>query len=325
MFGNKSSRQKIFHRALSRETGRPKKVPSRREEMRTKIPYGVLSLWFIFLATVGYIFFLSPLLTITEVSIIGADRSPQTRLFDTVEIILREKYGKIFAKNNFLFFPSKEVQEVLQQQYPLLSTVDITQKFPDQITIQVTEKPYLLLWCSNGPCYQLDTKNRPYSNERLLYTLYEPWRLMIIDTSALPVVSGVPFDVAQEYLHSFASYYTLFPKVISLSLKSQAFTPSKFSRELRVVTEAGFDVLLSLDIPPEDTLSALRAFLDRRNEDVARTKQPLALVDLRVPGRIFFSEARSSDDAGLLIQEEVGVSEEKDQKESNREKRSGTR
>lgn len=316
MFGAKSPREKIFHRALSRETSRPKKVPSRGEEMRTKIPYGVLLLWSIFFVTVGYTFCLSPLLTITEVSIIGASRVPQTRLLDTVETILRQKYGKIFAKNNFLFFPRKEIQEVLLQQYPLLSTVEITRKFPDQITIQVTEKPYLLLWCSNGPCYQLDAKNRPYSSERLLYTLYEPWRLMVIDTSALPVTSEASFDIAQEYLHSFASYYSIFPKAISLSLKPQAFTPSKFSRELRVATEAGFDVLLSLDIPPEDSLSALRAFLDRRNEDVLVTNKPLVLIDLRVPGRLFFSEVRS-DDTELLIQEAVGVSEEKDQKESN--------
>lgn len=316
MFGTKSPREKIFHRALSREAGRLKRVPSRGKEMQTKIPYGVLSLWSIFFVTVGHIFFLSPLLTITEVSIIGADRVPQPRLFDTVETVLQEKYGRVFAKNNFLFFPRKEVQEVLLQQYPLLSTVDIARKFPDQITIRVTEKPYLLLWCSNGPCYQLDSKNYPYSSERLLYALYEPWRLMVIDTSALPVTSEAPFDTAQEYLHSFASYYSLFPKVISLSLKSQAFTPSKFSRELRVATEAGFDVLLSLDIPPEDTLSALKAFLDRRNKDVVGTKNPLALVDLRVPGRIFFSEVRS-DDTESLIQETVEVPEEKDQKEGH--------
>lgn len=304
IFQRGSTRDKIFRQALSRESHRSKKVLPRDEESASVFPYGIFSLWIFFFGTVAYVACFSPVLMVTEVTITGSDRVSEQRMRDTVETIVGQAYWNIFSKRNYFFVPKGELRETLIESYPLLSSVTIETIFPRRIQITVVEHPFLLLWCSGGPCYQLDDKDRAVVNDRFFYTVYDPWRLLVTDTSALPVTAGELLPV-RKYTELFTSLYQMFPDSVGVMLLPEAFTPSRYAEELRIRTSDGWQLFVSLEIPPKEIATSVKAFLERRKASqlAGSFSLPLATIDMRVPGKLFFSELK--DDMESPLQEEL--------------------
>lgn len=286
LFRKTSRRDKLFREALTRE-GRSAKQVDRLEHFRSHFPWGTLSLWTLFAGVLIYVLYFSPWLMLTQVSIQGAERVPLSRLEDTVETFLHERRFGWWSQRNFFALPESTLEQLLREQYPLLASAEIEKIFPSRLEVRVEERGHLLLWCSGGPCYMIDQDGLALTNERLLYTLYEPWRLSIIDTSALSIQVGQSLEIG-EYLRAFEEFFERSEASLGTKVKPEASTASKFSRELRLQTEAGWTLLINVDVPVEDTLVALKTFLDHRSTTQTEAS-PLVTVDVRVPGRIFFT------------------------------------
>lgn len=323
IFRKTSPRDALFRQALSRDSQRSKKNITRGEETSPAFPYGILSLWAVFFATGIYLLCFSPVMMITEVVVSGADHTSQQRIQDTVETVLLQKHWNIFSKQNYFFIPQGEIRTVLFENYPLLESVRIEKVFPRRIEIAVGEASRLLLWCSGGPCYELDTEDHASINERFFYTAYDTRRLLVVDTSALPVVVGEVLPV-RRYIDFFSTLYELFPQSTNLSLEPDAYTPSRYSEELRMRTSDGWQFLTSLEVSPEETVHLVNAFLERRKGTRGGNALPLMTVDMRVPGKIFFSVLKNNQEE-LLLEEEAALTDkdtEKTKQETSAKKKS---
>lgn len=317
MFRSQPRRDQLFRQALGRDGRSTKKSIDRNERFRVGFPYGLVFLWAVFAIVVGYALGISPLLDVREVSISGSARVPEIQLLDAVETILAEKRFRIFSQRNYFFLPETTISETLLADYPLLRSVTVNRKFPDRLEVVVSERPSLLLWCSGGPCYAADAAGQAFSNERFLQRAYDPWRLTVTDTSALSVTTGAPLAGA-VYLDAMALFSQLLPEQLSLTLRPEASTPSHFSRELRLVTGDGWVLLVSVDIPPKDTVALLQVFLDERSRGKAKDI-PLSSIDMRVSGRIFFTEQRA--DTGVVSPVQEATPPEENVKEKAKKKK----
>ncbi len=282
------SHDRLFRQALARRAGGDKKGIDRSVGFRARSPYPLFFLWGIFVGVAAYLFLASPLLEITEISASGEERLSGMRIEHTVEAALSGKTLGLFSRRNYLFLPTRDIEAALRDAYPLIKSVSVRPVFPRRLEINVTERPTLLLWCSGGPCYLLDEEGRAFANDRALFEMYATERRVIVDTSALPVHVGEPFE-GIEYLRHFEALFDSMPARLNLRLRQEASTASHFSRELRLVTDVGWTLLVSTEIPVEETLSVLSSFLESRAGNEAQAN-PLMLVDARVPGRIFYSE-----------------------------------
>lgn len=288
MLSTSSSRQKIFREALARESSKTKKGIDRKKMFRSNFPYGVVILWSLFLLVGGYILLFSSWVMVTQVVIETPGRVTANEIREQIEPILRSKRFLVFPAGNFFLIPKREIESTLLEKYPLLSSVGMKRSFPDTLTVILQEHPHLLLWCAAGPCAMLDADGRTLFREKALDTKYDPWRFRVVDTSALPLKAGEELPV-KEYLEYFVLLRERLTKSLDLTVMNEATTPSRFSRELRISTTDGWALLVNIDSPVEETFLSVEAFLKERA--VSTNQTPLLTIDVRVPGRIFFTEA----------------------------------
>lgn len=320
-------KDKIIRQALNREGRSGKKQIDRMKHFRPPALWGIWLLWGIFVGVLIYVAGFSSWLTVTTISVTGVERVPRDRVMDTVEGLLAGRYWRVWPRNNFFFIPRETLRATVLDMYPLIAMVDITRKFPNQLSLAVQERSRLVLWCSAGPCYTVDQQGMARTNERLLYTLYDPWRLQVIDTSGLPVEIGQAVAV-EPYLAYFEHLFHASEKVPGLTLAQAAYTSSQFSRELRVQVTAGWTLMVNIDIPVEDTLAALNTLLAHRSTQTET--RALATVDMRVPGRIFFSVIDEvTGEAGALeilstASDREGSMDQDEQKHEKKSKKRGS-
>lgn len=285
---------------------------------QTPLPVALITLWLFFIGIGIYVFCFSPFLEITSVVVVGNQKISQPKVLAVAERLLNGFYWKIFSKKNIFFVPRGALEETLKQTYPLFDRVEITRVFPHQLEIRVAERSYLLLWCSGGPCYAVTSGQRAvgYAPD----TQPETWQLAVVDTSALPVSVGESLEV-QPYFSVFEQLTRLLPERLELSLQPEAYTPSRFSQELRVVTGAGWSIIVNTEIPVEDTLASLKAFLEHRSQGPQKDV-PLSTIDLRVPGKVFYTE-KAINNAPMVVEsvDAAPLSQKKDAKHSDQGKK----
>lgn len=287
MFRSSSRRQQLFREALSRESAKSRKNIDRGENFRTRFPYEVIGLWIIFLGVLVYLLCFSPFLMLSQPTIIPAGQVSPEEIQERLEPMLASKRWWVFPARNFFLFPEERVTQDLLAQYPVIESIRYERSFPNRLTILPLERTKLLLWCAGGPCAMLDAGERARFHAESMAERYRSIRLSVIDTSALPFQAGSLLPV-NDYLTYFSRLEEAFPKRLGQTLLSEATTPSRFSRELKVMTQEGWSLLVNIDIPLEELLLGLEAFFAERRR--VEPDPPLLTLDARVPGRIFFTE-----------------------------------
>ncbi len=301
MLGSKKNgRQELFKKAM---LSRGKRTAPRRtltEEGGTSHFWPAFFLWSAFVIVSGYMLFFSPGLSVSLISVSGESILPLDEYEQYVHRSIQGSYLGFIPKNNFFLIPTKSIEQELSRQYPKISHVLVERQFPIGIRVMVEETPLLFRWCSGGPCYGFMDREM-----RLLPTVedprYEPAQLSIIDESALPVTVGTSVDVA-AYFEALDFFYREALQYAGTTVRREARTPSRHSRELSLETDEGWLIQLSTERSPEASLRALQIFLDDyAKEHPDRTR--LSHVDLRVEGKIFFSDR---SEATLPIESEEG-------------------
>lgn len=274
---------------------RKKPVIRRRSTFLAQSPFGwgTFFLWFLFGGTVLYVLFFSPWLEINTVVLKGESIIPSETLTDFVWGMLRGKYLHLLPKDNLLLAPRKSIQKALLEEYPKFHSVRIVSLFPHTLRVEVSEEPYLILWCSGGPCSLVGPQGVMLSSEQAGNPLYTSSILSIIDKSALPVTRGekVPLDA---YITNIIYLEKNFSEKTGLTLERVAETPTRYAGELRFMTSAGFALLINTEEPPEETLATVVSLLSTLTP--TEHYKDLTSMDLRIPGRAFLGFKNSIEE-----------------------------
>ncbi len=284
MFGEKSEKQKMFRRALLER--RPKPLNRRGVLLQTSSrSWDSLALWLVFVGITGYILFFSGWLLVTDVRLEGESVLSTKDLTNFVTSHIEGKFLKVIPKGNYFFVSSDVVARALKEQYPKFSSVQVEKIFPNELRIRYEEYTTLLRWCSGGPCYILSENEMLQSAERTELPEYESSRLTLVDQSAPALTLGQVLPV-KDFLQSFREFFQLFPSLIALELEPFAETPSRYAPEIRLHTREGWDLMVSTERSPRESLETLRVFLDSQSLILEKRKNLLSL-DLRTEGRVF--------------------------------------
>lgn len=316
MLWESKNRQEQFFRAIIR--GRKSKAVQRRiQNDRTAGPRWILALlWIAFSVVGGYVLFFSPMLLVRGVLIEGAAFIPSDEYRVVVDGLMAGTHIGILKRQNFFFAPTGEMERVLLSQYPVIQKISIQRSFPNHLVVRIVETQTILQWCSGGPCYGIHGGQAVPITPSSEDSRYDPIRLSVIDESAPPVAANMPITV-DVYLQTFLALYQNFGKFIPGSVDRVAKTASRHSDELTLSVSEGWKFIVSVNRPAEESLGVLKVFLDeyaKTNKDRSR----LLSVDLRVEGKIFYSEQNTLSPEETSFQK--GDDDQLVRKNSQREK-----
>lgn len=288
-----TKRQRLFREALLRK----QRAPERRVHTPIK-KYGHWwwrgGLWLVFIGVCLWGAVLSPWFTIETITVSGETSISSEKIQALLWAEVRHPFWKVLPQRNLIFISPHRLATLLGAQYPKFSRVDIYRVFPHQLTVVVAERPFLVEWCSGGPCFLIQNGRAEHSIAEI--PEYAPARLVIIDRSGQDVVAGQTFS-GVELVDFMAALWEEWPQE-SLALIPEAETPSRHSAELRLRTQAGFELWVATDRPLAETIAAWELIHDKvfQPETIAQ----LAVVDLRTAGKAFLRSRNIASEAATL-------------------------
>lgn len=191
------------------------------------------------------------------------------------------RYFFLFPRDNFFLFSESRLRETILSRFRRIRSVSFVRIFPDTLRVDVEERDAPLLWCSGGPCYLLDENGMAFDGFNLGTTSDEPER--IVDESAQGVDLGSRL-VSESEMRFFGSLKEAFASV-SVPIRNEYAVKSRIASECDVMTEEGWRMFVSQDIPVEKTAAMLRTFLE--TIDIVK-RIGLDYVDLRVENKVFY-------------------------------------
>ena len=312
-----------------------KALPKRREgrvvtgesKQRTSLFIGIVLLWLVFLATLVYVAFFSSFFLAGVPRMSGTDQLSEAGLLLSVENQLAGKYLGIFPKRNFFLIRPRALEAFLRSEYPLLASVAVTRVFPDGLSISVSEREKIILWCVQGPsrrvsngsdsgevitieenvapvergCFLIDEAGRSGDAGRALLAENIHSVLFVTDTSGRTVSQGEGvFD--PSYGAFVIRLSKLFPEQMGMDLGAEYTTVSRFANEVRAKTSEGWEVYVNSEIPVETSLNTLRLLFEKELPQEKRTG--LAYIDLRTENRVYYA---FREGAGAVVKAEEGA------------------
>lgn len=282
---------------MFREAFLPDRKPGRkpRRPVAGRFPWWIAALWVVLSATTGYVLFFSPFHMLETVAVSGNRDVPA----DRIEAFIREKWSRPIAYlvpgNGFFAFRTEETETALSQRFPKLSSVKVEKMFPDRVSVTVSERDRIFLFCSGPTCVLSDAGNRATDATSALSEENVPFIVRLEDTTGQIVAVGdtlfdVPLpDIALRLERGLR-------EDLGLPLSPPLTTPGRVSREIRFRTEAGWEIYASADIVPEKTVEALRLVLERELPEDRRDR--LRYVDLRTENKAFYAFEEEKKEEG---------------------------
>lgn len=284
-----------------------KALPKRREgravpkenKSGSGIFVSVLFLWLLFFATLGYVAFFSPFFVIGTPRISGMHQISPEALNTSLESQLAGKHLNILPKRNFFLFRPSALETFLRNEYPLLASATVVRVFPDGLSLSVTEREKMIVWCvieslenveenisSKRNCFLIDEAGRAGDASRALAEENISAVLFVTDTSGRVAVEGDRvFD--SDYGRFILQLNRLFAEQIGIGLGVEYTTVSRFANEVRAKTHEGWEVYFNTEIPIEASLSALKLLFEKELPQERRTG--LAYIDLRTENRVYYA------------------------------------
>lgn len=281
-----SSRERLFREAFFPDRKSRKPLLERGKSARVGPGRGMVLLWVSLVCVFVFTVLFSDFHVIRTVSVSGAGDVPSETIQTYVRNGLSGKRYGIFSRDNFFSAPVSEIRRGLSREFPKLKAVSITRRFPDRISVEVTERERLLVWCSGGPCYLIGENGQASDAVFAETAENEPFLVRVIDESARPVTIGDPL-LSPETAEAILRLEKKLRENTDFGITAPFRSPSRVSGEIRVMTTQGWDLLMSLDIAPDKTIASLRLVLEK---EIPIEKRPsLRYVDLRTENRAFFA------------------------------------
>jgi cell division septal protein FtsQ len=281
-------------------------------------PAGVFLLWLLFVATLFYVAFFSVFFLIGEVRIIGASTVSEETIQRFVEQQLDEKYFNLFPRLNFFLARPYALEKILLDEYPLLSSANVTRVFPDGMHITVTERKKIILWCSQEQCFLVDESGIARDASRALLPENVSHTILITDMSGKPAVIGEKvFD--SGYGMFVVELNEMFTEQLGIALAPRLTTVSRFANEVRVKTTEGWEVYFGTDVPLQSSLNALKLLFEKELPKELRTK--LAYIDLRTENRVYYAFRTEENTENKDVVASPALEEKKDDEQKNKKKK----
>lgn len=275
--------------SLFREAFLPSKkndVPVKPVRRSTPVVFpGVALLWLALFVTTGYALFISPFHSIGSVSVSGSADIPGDRIEEFLRERMKGTFFRIFPKSNFFLFSSDRAQRDLLEAFPKLKTADIRKEFPNRLSVSVSERNRIPLWCSQGLCFLLDdgiAREGRFAEQ----SENESFLFRIEDTSSQAVSAGGRV-LDDDTLARVLRIERMFRESGVVDIMPRTASPSRVSEEFRFTTLEGWDILVSTEPDPETTMETLRIVLEKELPDGKRTK--LRYIDLRTEKKVFYA------------------------------------
>lgn len=273
---------------------------------------GLIFLWLVLFGTTLYILFFSPQLALSSVEFSGAQNRSLESAKDLVKKELSGKYFGVLPRNNFFVVRPLRLKRLLESEYPLFRSVEVSRHFPNRLSIHTETREIIVLFCSGGPCHLLDEEGKARESVQALKEENLSSVLWVTDLSGRLVDSGEKlFDPR------FPSFVTLlqgaFQERFGLSLENRFTVTSRFASELRAKTAEDFEIFFSTELPLESSLKALSLLFEKELPEEKRKK--LRYIDLRAENRIYYV---FDDGAEQKAEPEVKETEKKEEKKKSK-------
>lgn len=299
MIGNRKKRKR--HRAsgrdgMFREAFLPERKTVRRKEAAPahRFPWWVASLWAVFFGVIAYVLLFSPFQMLEHCEVSGNRDVPA----DRIRGFVREEWSRpvwyVLPGNGFLILRPDEMEEGLLRRFPKLSSVEVAKVFPDGISVSVTERDRIPVFCSGDDCFLVNGDGIATDASAALLEENAPFVTRLEDSSGTSVSEGdILFDPTLPE--------TVFRLVdglrdIGLSVEAPVTMPARVSGELRFRTEAGWEVYASVSVAPEKTVETLRLVLEREVPEERQEK--LRYIDLRTENRAYLAFHEEEKEGG---------------------------
>jgi hypothetical protein len=299
MIVRKQNSRVVRNNREKKETAKKEKNPRR---------WSFVLMVIIFLCSVGYVLFYSP---VTEISHIAVEGSRRTDVQNIINVTQDAIAGKLFGcikRNNFFFLNTSDIIKKNSEDQRIKSVV-VKKVFPDTIVISVEEYELFSVWCiggEEGSCYELvdGCVVQPVDMNSAL--IQQNDHFVVVDKARDHVDIG-QCVILQKDLDAIAYLGKELIYTLNVGIVQPYFIDVRGSREIRFVTDESWQILASLESATNDTLDTAKLFVHKVTLPVARND--LEYVDLRFAGKIFY---KFKD--GVEIQED-NSEKEKEQKE----------
>lgn len=222
-------------------------------------------------------------LNINSLKINGLGRLPESAISESVNRQLAEPLGHFFKKKNIFLFNTKEGSEALLKEFNF-SQIKISKNFPNELVINIQERPYAFIWIEEGKTYYSDANGYIINDQEV-----NPE-----DFSLLPVVENQSLKkmiksgnllLSEEYLKYIFSFKEAASKYSDLTI-SKFIVPQEDvkNKSLRVLFADGLLAYFSIDSNIEDKLLALEVVKRERIKDNLNN---VTYLDLRYGDKIF--------------------------------------
>lgn len=270
---------------------KPKMTEMMRRERMRKVQSLFLGFSGFLLCCVGiYLFFFSPYAEIREVLIVTDPRSiSQKELLEVIDFYRQEKVGHIFSRKNFFFFSEKEALKRIENKFLTLKEVSVKKSFPHRVSIDFSERVLSAYWCGTLSCVGIDAEGYVLSQvsypENLKGGAEKVYPVIIEESSREVSLRDTVLD--RQVLSQYQEWENFF----RVRLKNQGgilfFIRSPNFEEYRIKTDNKWEIRVARDVPIENTLHSFYVFLETLSPE---RKEKLESIDLRVEGKIFFTE-----------------------------------
>ncbi len=337
MFGRKKTKTNIGTERFKREAYIPKKklhktertVPGergrkKRDEQGEKSlgrKILVIALWISFIGEVIYVLFFAGFFAIANVSVESANEGSVLtagQIREHVEEPWQGKWLHLIPKNNILLVRSAKTEERLRTRYPKLESARVSKQFPDTLTIQVSEKPYQILWCSRDECFLVNGEGRTIDARTFFQHPDEQGMVVRIqDTAEAPLSANKQVLVSedQRFVHDLVSDFSL---RTGLKIEGAIERPNLYAKEMRVRTDKGFLIFFNTRLPVAESLNTLMLVLEKEIPESDWDK--IDYIDVRTENRIYYTRkdrAPEKTEAQKKREEEERKRKEEEEKNKN--------
>ncbi len=267
---------------------------------------GVFTLWLLFGGVVTYVLFFSPFLSIEDTHIEGGEKISRESVNRIVEGELSGKRFKTWPRNNFFSVRPKEVEELLQKEYPLIRKVVVTRIFPNGVRVDLEERDKIVVWCSGGICNLLSEEGVLVENMNILHEKNAEYIISVSDMSNQPVFPGQRISEDGSLGVFIISIEPALKERVGIEVDLEYTTTSRFADELRIRTKEGWELYLNTTLPIDTSLEDLELLFDKELP-VAKRAQ-LKYIDLRVENRAYYA---LQDGEEVVAVEDLSHSQEK--------------
>jgi cell division septal protein FtsQ len=270
----------------------------------------------IFLGVVAYLLFLSPFMVISKINVSGTENLDPAVVRDAIGAEISGKYLNLIPKNNIILAGGGRMENFLASKFKRIGRVEVKKSFPDTLNIMVSERKSSLVLCSADKCFVVNPEGIAYAEadfgtndlgENNLAVLYDD------GNKSIQLKDNI-LDVG--YVQYILDIKNKLQSDLGIEIDKNLHTPQLISGDIRVTTNAGWQIYFDESIPAQKQIDMLGLVL---NQKIDKNKiGDLKYIDLRIDNKVYYKFKNS--DQPQTDNSEGNTENNEDEKDSKKSK-----